>query len=299
MGSPQIVVVGSTNTDLVVTVPRIPRPGETVLGGDLRHVAGGKGANQAVAASRLGGSVLFIGRIGQDEYGRQAVLSLQAEDIDARYLLVTPGVASGIALISIQAGSGENSIVVAPGANSALCPADITNASEAIQAAQVLVVSLEIPQETVQAAISLARGKGRLIILNPAPARALPIELLAQVDVLTPNEKELEMLGGSSVLLAAGVGTVVTTLGSRGARIETLRGMSLIPAPPVTAIDTVAAGDCFTGALAVELGQGTEIDKAVRFAVAAASLKVTRQGAQAGMPTRDEVTRFLSRLNET
>lgn len=296
MNSPQVVVVGSCNTDLVVTVPHFAKPGETVLGGDLRQVAGGKGANQAVAAARLGAAVTFIGRVGQDDYGRQTLQNLQAEGIDTNHLQVTPGIASGIALIAVQTGTGENSIVVAPGANSQLSVADMTRASSSIAAASVLVASLEIPLAAVQAAIVLAHGQGCQVILNPAPAQALPKELLNQVDVLTPNEEELEMLGGSRALLAAGVRTVVTTLGARGARVETRHETFLVPTPaPVTAIDTVGAGDCFTGALAVELARGSGLKAAVEFAVAAASLKVTRSGAQSGMPTRDQVEEFRFR----
>lgn len=291
--SPRIVVVGSTNTDLVVTVPHFPARGETVLGGDLRQVAGGKGANQAVAAARMGANVTFIGRVGDDDYGRQARASLEAEGIDTAYLSVTPGVASGIALISVQARTGENSIVVAPGANALLTPEDITAAGEAFKTAQVVVVSLEIPLETVLAAVSLAHALQRQVILNPAPARSLPDQLLSRVDLLVPNEKELQVLGTVEQLLAAGVGAVVTTLGAAGARLES-KGISLgVAAPRVVAVDTVAAGDCFTGALAVELARGTELPQAVQFAVVAASLKVTRHGAQAGMPMRREVIEAL------
>lgn len=287
--SPRVVVIGSTNTDLVVTVPHLPVPGETVLGGDLRQVAGGKGANQAVAAARLGGEVVFIGRVGDDDYGRQTLLNLQSEGIDTQHLRVTSCVPSGTALISVHEVTGENSIVVAPGANARVTPDDIALAADAIDAARVVVISLEIPLDAVRAAVSLARLRGRLVILNPAPAQSLPVELLAQVDVLTPNEKELETLGGISRMLDAGVGTVMTTLGARGARIQTSCEILEIPAPRVTAIDTVAAGDCFTGALAVELARGTDMPSAARFATTAASLKVTRRGAQSGMPTRAQV----------
>jgi ribokinase len=289
---PQVVVVGSTNTDLVVTVPHLPSPGETVLGGNLRQVAGGKGANQAVAACRLDAAVTFIGRVGRDDYGTQTRLNLQAEGINTQFLTITDGIASGVALISIDAQTGENSIVVAPGANSALTPADIVAATEAFEGAQVVVVSLEIPIEAVQAAIELAKAKQRLVILNPAPARKLSEEILSQIDILTPNEKELNALGGAANLLQAGVKTIITTLGSRGARVETSHGAYLVEAPVVSAVDTVAAGDCFSGALAVELASGSDLRTAVQFAVAAASLKVTRHGAQAGMPTRQQVLDF-------
>lgn len=293
MRTARVVVIGSTNTDLVVTVPRLPVPGETVLGGDLRQVAGGKGANQAVAAARLGSEVTFIGRVGDDDYGRHTLRNLQSEGIDTQHLRVTSGVPSGTALISVHELTGENSIVVAPGANARLTPEDIAAAAEAIEAAQVVVVSLEIPLDAVRAAVSLARLRGRLVILNPAPAQSLAFELLAQVDVLTPNEQELETLGGISRMLDAGVGTVITTLGARGARLQTTSDTTEIPAPRVTVVDTVAAGDCFTGALAVELARGTDLPSAARFATTAASLKVTQHGAQPGMPTRAEV---LSRL---
>lgn len=289
MNSPRVIVIGSTNTDLVVTVPHLPVPGETVLGSDLRQVAGGKGANQAVAAARLGGQVTFIGRVGDDDYGRHTLQNLQSEGINTQHLQVTPGVASGTALISVHATTGENAIVVAPGANARVTPDDIAAAADAIAAAQVVVVSLEIPLDTVVAAVSAARAHGRLVILNPAPAQPLPATLLTQVDIITPNEKELDVLGGIATLLNAGVSTVITTLGAKGARLQTASETLEIPAPRVTAVDTVAAGDCFTGALAVELARGTDLPTAARFATTAASLKVTRRGAQSGMPTRAEV----------
>jgi len=287
--TPRIVVVGSTNVDLVVTVPRFPSPGETVLGSDLRQVAGGKGANQAVAAARMGADVTFVARVGDDDYGRQTLINLQQEGINTRYVLVTPGVASGVALISVQPDSGENSIVVAPGANSKLAPDDITAAVEAFEHARVVVISLEIPLETAHAAILLAKAKRCLVILNPAPAQTLSSELLSCVDILTPNEHESEVLGGTARLLATGVKAVITTLGARGARLETNQESLTFPAPQVNAIDTVAAGDCFTGALAVEVARGSALPDAIRFAIAAASFKVTQHGAQSGMPTRSDV----------
>lgn len=291
MNSPRIVVVGSTNTDLVVSVPHLPQAGETVLGNELQVVAGGKGANQAVAAARLGGNVSFIGRVGDDDYGRQTLVNLQAEAIDTRFLQVTPGVASGVALISVHAQTGENSIVVAPGANGRVSAGDITDAREAFEAAGVVVISLEIPLDAVAAAVALGRSLDLIVILNPAPAQPLSRDLLSQLDVLTPNERELEMLGGVEQLQAAGVKQIITTLGPRGAHLRTAQHDVLVPALHVTAIDTVAAGDCFTGALAVELARGREMPDAINFAVTAASLKVTRRGAQPGMPRRDEVLR--------
>lgn len=293
MNRRRIIVVGSTNTDLVVNVPRFPAPGETVLGSDLRQVAGGKGANQAVAAARLGGDVAFIARVGDDDHGRQTLLNLQQEGIDSTHVQVTPGVASGVALISIQPETGENSIVVAPGANACLTPADVLAAERLFSQGSVVVVSLEIPPPTVYAAIELGKRHGCIVILNPAPAQVQQNPLLAMVDVITPNEQEATILGGTEKLLAAGVDRVVTTLGARGARIDSRDSTLQIEAPQCTAVDTVGAGDCFTGALAVELARDTEFIEAVRFAVAAASLKVTRHGAQSGMPRRDEVLAFM------
>ncbi len=295
--NPRVVVVGSTNIDLVVTVPHLPNPGETVLGGDVRQVAGGKGANQAVAAARLGADVVFIGRVGDDDYGRQTLLNLQAEGIDTQNLRVTAGVASGVALISVQGETGENSIVVAPGANARLTADDIISSAAAFEGAQVVVVSLEIPLEAVAAAVSLGRAQELLVILNPAPAQPLSAELLSQITVLTPNEREAEILGGVSLLLDNGVGAVITTLGARGARLQTVEHDFQISAPQVTAVDTVAAGDCFTGALAVELARGADLAAAMQFATMAASLKVTRHGAQPGMPTREEVETAVRKLS--
>jgi ribokinase len=288
-----IVVVGSSNTDLVVPVSRIPAPGETVLGGALTTVAGGKGANQAVAAARLGGAVTFIARVGDDAYGAAARAGFVAEGIGTKFVATTAGVASGVALIAV-ASSGENCIVVAPGANAHLSAADIVGAAAAFDSAAAVVISLEIPDDAVFAAVRQGKSRGVPVILNPAPARPLPPEILAKIAVLTPNETELAQLGGVDALLRSGVGTVVTTLGADGAAIATAAGTTRIPAIAVQAVDTVAAGDTFTGALAVELSQGVSIDDAVRFACAAAALKVTRPGAQPGIPSRSDVDRFLA-----
>jgi ribokinase len=285
------VVVGSANTDLVVSVPRIPAPGETVLGGDVQTIPGGKGANQAVAAARLGGSVTFIARVGADGYGEAAIAGYQREGIDTRYVLPTSGVPSGIALIAVGP-NGENSIVVAPGANAHLSAADIEAAKDAFDAADVIVISLEISDAAVTAAVMAGHTRGKTVILNPAPARPLSPELLSQVTILTPNETEQIQLGGRDSLIALVGKAVITTLGEHGAEIATRTAIEHIPTRVVTAIDTVAAGDCFTGALAVELAAGHSLTDAVRFANAAAALKVTRSGAQPGLPTRAEVEAF-------
>jgi ribokinase len=300
-----IVVVGSTNTDLVAMTPHIPAPGETVLGGSFSIVAGGKGANQAVAAARLGGKVTFIARIGDDDFGRKSLAGFQADGIDTTYVSVTPGVASGVALIAVSETTGENSIVVAPGANALLSPEDITAAESAFDTAQVIVLSLEIPLETIHQAVGMASARQIPVILNPAPARALPPELLAKVSILTPNETEARQIAGvandedditatATALLDSGIDVAVITLGSAGSLIVTPDGIEESPAFPVKAIDTVGAGDCFTGALAVELASGKSLRDAVRFASAAAALKVTRIGAQPGIPSRADVEDFLN-----
>ena len=302
--APRIVVVGSTNTDLVVGVPHIPAPGETVLGGTMETVAGGKGANQAVAAARLGGDVTFVARVGDDAFGRNAVAGFARENIDTRYVAVTPGVASGVALIAVREETGENSIVVAPGANAHLSPEDIDEAAPAFDGAQALIVSLEIPQETVERAVEIAHARGLAVILNPAPARRLPPDLLERVTVLTPNETEARQILGrpedaedvqtlAADLLTLGVGAAVVTLGAAGALTATPDGIEHVPTRAVQAVDTTAAGDCFTGALAVEFSGGRSLRDAVRFANAAAALSVTRPGAQPALPTRAEVEVFL------
>ncbi len=268
-GRPRIVVVGSTNTDLVTRVPRIPAPGETVLGGDLEIVAGGKGANQAVAAARLGGDVMFVARVGDDAFGKNALDGFRREGLNVSHVSVTPGAPSGVALISVSDTTGENAIVVAPGANARLSPDDVDAAADALD-----------------------------------EARVLPADLLARVSLLTPNENEARLLCGRNEdfasldeladLLDLGVQTAVVTLGARGAALVTPDGIEHVPGVPVTAVDTVAAGDCFTGALAVEIALGRPLRDAARFACAAAALSVTKKGAQPGLPTRDEVSAFLA-----
>lgn len=287
---PIVVVVGSSNTDLVVSVPQIPAPGQTVLGGALQTIPGGKGANQAVAAARLGARVRFIARLGDDAYGAAARANFEREGLETRFIRTTAGVASGVALIAVAEATGENSIVVAPGANAHLSAADIEEAGAAFDGAAAVVVSLEIPDEAVAAAVCAGHARGLPVLLNPAPARPLAPELLAKLTALTPNESELAQLGGSATLLAHGVCQLVTTLGARGARLERPNQPALlVPAPSVRAVDTVAAGDCFTGALAVELALGRSVEEALAFACRAAALKVTRAGAQPGLPTRQEV----------
>ena len=302
---PKIVVVGSSNTDMVVQTPHIPAPGETVLGGEFIMAAGGKGANQAVAAARLGAEVTFVARVGQDVFGEQALAGFRREGLDTRHVVTDPEAVSGVALIFVDAG-GENSIAVAPGANARLSPDDVRRAREVIEAADVLLLQLEIPLETVQMAAEVAHRAGVRVILNPAPAPAdpLPAELLTCVDVLTPNESEAGLLIGTKVadtsdaelaarrLIERGVGAVIVTLGARGALAVTPEGQQLVPSFPVDVVDTTAAGDAFNGGLAVALAGKKSLAEAIRFASACGALAATRMGAQPSLPAADEVAAF-------
>jgi ribokinase len=298
---PRIVVLGSSNTDLIVRLPSLPRPGETVLGGALLTAAGGKGANQAVAAARAGGAVTFIARVGRDAFGTQARRDLETEDIDVRFVRADARQPSGVALICVSA-KGENSIAVASGANAKLSAKDVLRARAAIRAAAVLVVQLEVPITAVAAGVQLAADSGVPVILNPAPARRLERSLLRRVSILTPNEQEAAALTGARdpgraarALLAAGVGTVIVTLGARGALLVTPEYERLIPGFRVRAIDTTAAGDVFNGALAAALAEGQSLPVGVRFANAAAALSVAKLGAQLSAPKRPAIERLLAR----
>jgi ribokinase len=295
----RVVVVGSANTDMVARVARLPLPGETVLGGDFATAPGGKGANQAVAAARLGAVVTLVACVGADALGDAAVLGFEAEGIDTQYVVRDPEAPTGVALITVDAATGENSIVVASGANAKLSVGLIQMAAGAIRDADVVVCQLESPLATVQAALQLARDAGKITILNPAPAQALSDELLALVSVLTPNETEAALLAGNAsatpeeaaaILLARGVGQLVVTLGADGVLLASEAETTRLPAHAVSSVvDTTAAGDCFTGALAVALGEGMSLRSAVAFANAAASLSVEKAGAQPSLPNRYEV----------
>ncbi|MCC6730363.1 MAG: ribokinase [Chthonomonadales bacterium] len=301
----RIAVIGSSNTDMVVKTERIPAPGETVLGGDFVMVPGGKGANQAVAAARLGGDVAFVARVGTDVFGDRSVESIGLAGVDTRSVLRDLAVPSGVALIFVDA-RGQNSIVVAPGANMALRPACVESARPAIASADVLVLQCEVPLETVAAAIRIGKELGKLVILNPAPAQRLPDGFLDGVSVITPNEVEASLLLGCDVgddpacveaaraLVARGVGAAVITRGARGAVAVSRGRVHEVPARRVQVVDTTAAGDCFTGALACALGEGTELGPALHFANAAAALSVTRMGAHPSLPTRAEVDAFIA-----
>jgi len=308
MSKQNIIVVGSSNTDMIIKLDRIPRPGETILGGEFFTAAGGKGANQAVSAARAGGRVTFIARVGLDMFGDNTVKGFKKEGINTDHVLRDTSSPSGVALIFV-AKDGENSIAVAGGANSNLSPEDISNAREIISSANLLVMQLETPLETVQAADDLAVKGGVQVILNPAPACSLPDELLRNISIITPNETEAELLTGikvddnksaskaADILLARGVKTVIITLGSRGAFVVGEGIRKLVPGFRVNAVDTTAAGDTFNGALAVALVEGIALEEAVRFANATAALSVTRMGAQSSVPVRMEIEEFL-RNNE-
>jgi ribokinase len=301
---PSILVAGSSNTDMVVKTASLPGPGETVLGGTFFMNPGGKGANQAVAAARLGGNVIFIAKTGRDIFGEQAIEGFKKEGIDCRYIGTDPSAASGVALITVD-DKGENCIVVAPGANATLTASDIRAAGDAIRNADIILTQLEIPLPAVGTLIDIAADSGRRIILNPAPACPLPDEILQNISILTPNEKEAEMLTGvkvtdsasaltaAQILFARGVATVIITLGKSGALLYEGREPALIPSPVVTAVDTTAAGDVFNGALAVGLAEGMRMTDAVKFANHAAALSVTRLGAQTSAPQRQETESFL------
>ena len=296
----KILVVGSTNTDMVVKAERLPLPGETILGGTFLMNAGGKGANQAVAAARLGAQVTFVCKTGNDIFGQQSKQLFADEGIDTRYVFSDTEHPSGVALITVDA-NAENCIVVASGANAYLLPDDLVNATEAIDWSDWVLMQLEIPMDTIEYVANAARSKGKKVILNPAPAQPLSKTLLANTDILTPNETEAGMIAGipvtdtvsaceaARIICDMGVQTVIITLGAKGALIFRKDFQVEIPVEMVKAVDTTAAGDVFNGALAVALSENRDIVKAVQFACKAASISVTRLGAQASAPYRDEL----------
>lgn len=300
----RIVVVGSANTDLMIRVANIPRPGETVLGGKFATAPGGKGANQAVAAARAGGDVTFVARLGSDDQGNRLCAGFVRDRINVRHVVRDAKQPTGVALICVS-DRGENSIAVASGANGVLSARDVRRAEPAFRGAQVLLVQLESPLPVITAAIQLARKHGLRVIVNPAPARPLPTSLLKVVSVLTPNETETELLTGVKVTTATamkraanrlhqrGVATVLITLGARGVFVSAKGRQEILPAFRVRAVDTTAAGDVFSGALAVALAEEREMTEAVRFASAAAALSVTRLGAQPSIPWRSEIEKLL------
>jgi ribokinase len=302
----KVVVVGSTNTDMTVRVPRLPVPGETVVGGDVGITGGGKGANQAVAAARAGAPVILVTALGTDDIGDRAFESLAADGIDLRFARRVADRPSGIALIVVD-DAGENVIAVAPGANAALRPEDVDPIAAILAPDDVVLVQLEIPPETVDATARIARRRGARLILNPAPARPLADALLGAVSVITPNEREAAQLGGDDAARPAdparaaarlhdrGVATVLITLGAAGVYVSDAGAASHLPAFNVDAVDTTAAGDVFNGALAVALIEGRSAVEAAWFGSAAAAISVTRPGARVSAPRRVEIDAWLSR----
>ncbi len=298
----KIFVVGSANTDMVVRSGHIPVPGETVLGGEFLMNPGGKGANQAVAAARLGGDVTFVARVGDDLFGRQDIEGYDKEGIDTRFISVDPVAPSGVALIMVD-GKGENCISVAKSANDTLTPEHIKLVEPHFGSNDFLLMQLETPLETVTYTAAAARAKGMTVILNPAPGRSLPRELLVNVNIIIPNETEAELITGvhiddeASARRAAdsiadmGVDTVIITMGCKGVFVRQSGICDFIPAHKVVASDTTAAGDTFCGAFVVALSEGRTVAEAVRFGNSAAAISVTRVGAQSSVPTREELDR--------
>lgn len=300
MSVKKILVAGSSNTDMVIQTRKFPGPGETLLGGRFFMNPGGKGANQAVAARRLGGTVSFVGKIGNDIFGKQAIQLLEDEGIAVDFVATDPDLPSGVAMITVDA-HGENSIVVAPGSNGSFSPSDFDLALSELETCHMVLLQLEIPIATVAYIAESAFRSGKKVILNPAPADQLPENLFQHIHLITPNESEAEMLTSirisdeESARLAAtalrdkGVEIVIITMGAAGAYVLSDDFAGVVSAPKVNAIDTTAAGDTFNGALVVALSEGKILRQAVDFACKAASVSVTRIGAQSSIPFRNEI----------
>ena len=306
MSQAKIVVVGSVNTDMVVKSERIPGPGETVTGGTFFMPAGGKGANQAVAAARLGAQVTLVAKVGDDMFGHQAIENFKKEGICTDHIVLDSENATGVALILVDE-AGENCISVAPGANFAITPADVGAAAEVIRKADVVLLQLEIPMDVVQHTAALAAEAGVPVVLDPAPAAPLPEGLLPNVSVLTPNESEAERLTGIAVsdeasarqaaaaLVEAGARQVIITLGTKGALVIGPELDTLVSSYEVQAADSTAAGDAFNGGLAAALGSGDILEDAVRQAAMVGALSVTKMGAQPSLPTAEELRQFAEK----
>ena len=307
MKQPVVAVVGSLNVDLVTTTERRPMPGETLTGRSFGTFVGGKGLNQAIAAARLHARTSMVGRVGQDDFGQRLLQTLQREAIDRTFVTEDAAASTGTATIVVD-GSGDNSIIIVPGANGRLSSADVERAAEVIRGADVLVLQLEVPLDAVQRAAEIAHAAGVQVLLNPAPARPLPDTLLQLVDVLAPNETETELLTGLSVaddesavaaaraLLGRGVGAVVLTLGGRGSLLAKGDTIERMPGFHVQVVDTTAAGDAFCGALAVQLAAGQALREAVIYANAAGALATTVLGAEPAMPARAAVERLVGQV---
>ncbi len=299
-----VIVIGSSNMDMVVRCAELPLPGQTVMGSSFVMNAGGKGANQAFAACKLGANTQLVARLGNDLFAEASRRSFQEIGLGTDYLITDEDTASGVALIYVDE-NGENQIVVAPGANINLTPADVDRALPAIQEAKVMILQLEIPMETVKYAAQLAADNGTKVVLNPAPVRKLPSSLLKNTTITIANETETLVLTGaeeigihtavnaSRPLLDKGVQTVIMTLGKHGALVTNQNGATRVPGFRVKAADTTSAGDTFTGAIACCLAQGRDLEEAVLFANAAAALSATKAGAQISMPSREEVEEMI------
>lgn len=298
----KIIVIGSSNTDMVVRSERLPRPGESVIGGGFMMAGGGKGANQAVAVARMGHRVIFTAALGRDMFGDAAVSSYQRFGIDTSYI-VRKDAPSGVALIMVDS-AGQNSISVALGANNSLSTEDIRGVLEQVEKDDIVLLQLEVPMATVDAAVDIAAAKGARVVLNPAPAAVVSEQTLSKLYLITPNQTEAQTLTGievkdeataslaAQVLCSRGVGRVVITMGSLGAYLyEEGRG-EMIEARKVAAVDTTAAGDVYNGALCAALAEGKSLREALTFATKASAISVTRVGAQPSVPTREEVDNF-------
>jgi ribokinase len=301
----RITIVGSLNMDLVIRSPHIPQPGETIIGSDFQTIPGGKGANQAVAAARLGGQVNMVGRVGEDTFADALLDNLKSSGVDTGFVRRDSNSPTGVALIVVD-DAGENVIVVASGANMQVTETDVAAAEQAISSSDVLLLQLEVPLRVVTRAAQIARANGVSVILNPAPARKLPSELLQLVDVLVPNESETELLTGIEIssqaeyanaarlLLRTGVNSLVITLGRRGSLLaSSSNDLESIAAFKIKPVDTTAAGDAFLGGLAVTIGEGGSLQEAVRMGNAAGALAAMRFGAQTSLPSRSEVLQLI------
>lgn len=298
----KVIVIGSSNTDMVVRSERLPRPGETVLGGGFVMAGGGKGANQAVAVARMGHKVIFAAALGRDIFGDDAVRQYGRYGIDTSYI-VRKDTPSGVALIMVDS-AAQNSISVALGANSELSVGDVMPALEQIEAGDIVLLQLEIPMDTVAATVAVAAAKGARVVLNPAPAAMVSEEALSKLYLITPNQTEAEILTGIAVndeasarlaaeaLRRSGVSKVVITMGSQGALLDDGGHFEMIEARKVAAVDTTAAGDVYNGALCAALAEGLSLVEALRFATKASAISVTRMGAQPSIPSREEVDNF-------
>ena len=299
-----ILVIGSSNTDMVVQVPHLPTAGETILGGVFKQVSGGKGANQAVAAQRCGGQVAFIACVGTDDLGKQAIRVYEEDGIDVSAIVIDEQEKSGVALIFVNQ-KGQNSIAVASGANAKLSVEHITQYETLIEQADIILLQLETPLETIQHAVNIAAKLGKTVILNPAPGQKLPDELLNKVSILTPNETEASILTGievvdmasaeqaATILVRKGVQHVMITMGESGVFYLNGEGAQVSVAYKVNAVDTTAAGDTFNGALAAALVRQLPIAEAIQFAQAAAAISVTKSGAQPSVPMLAAVLDFM------